>query len=157
VTDHECTVPTLQHVLHLEIAVDDGLDVGVVASGLRRIVPISGGRVSGPLFTGRILPGGADVQLVRTPTETVVDARYALASDRGEVVLVRNVGIRTGTAEDLRRLQRDEPVDPARVYFRSTPTFETAAPRLSRLNTHVFVGSGTRTPGHVTFDVYEVQ
>jgi hypothetical protein len=149
--------PALQHVLHLEITVAEGLDVGATPSGLRRVVPITGGCVTGPLFTGRILPGGADVQLLRNPTDTSVDARYVVESDRGELVLVRNVGIRSGSAEDLGRLQREEPVDPARIYFRSTPTFHTAAPRLDRLNTHVYVGSGTRAPGRVTFDVFEVQ
>jgi hypothetical protein len=149
--------PALLHVLHLEITVGDGVDVGVTAAGVRRVVPITGGRVSGPAFTGLVLPGGADEQLVRTPTETSVLARYLLESDQGEVVLVRNVGIRTGSAEDLERLRRDEPVDPTRIYFRSTPTFETAAPRLARLNRHVYVGSGTRAPGLVRFDVFEVQ
>ena len=109
------------------------------------------------MFTGRVIPGGNDIQHVRDDTETTVLARYALESDRGEVVLVTNSGIRTGSAQDVERLRRDEPVDPKRIYFRSTPSFETAAPRLARLNSHVYVGSGTRMAGLVLFDFFEVQ
>lgn len=153
----DATAPALHHVLRLEITVGDGLDVGVTSAGLRRVVPITGGRILGPLFTGRVLPGGNDFQHVRNDTETTVLARYVLESDRGEIVLIENSGIRTGSAEDLARLRRDEPADPARIYFRSTPTFETAAPRLTRLTNHVHLGSGTRMPGRVLFDIFEVQ
>ena len=147
--------PELVHVLHLEVEVAAPLEVGELTSGLRRVVPITGGTVSG-LFSGRVLAGGADVQLIRSATETEVEARYLLESDRGELVAVHNVGLRTGSAEDIERLRRDEPVDPARIYFRSTPRFETASPRLAQLMTHVFVGTGTRQPTSVTFDFFQV-
>jgi hypothetical protein len=149
--------PSLQHLLHLRITVADAIDVGVTPEGHRRIVPITGGLVTGPLFAGRVIPGGNDVQYVRNDTETTVLARYVLESDRGEVVLVTNGGIRSGSVEDIERLRRDEPVDPERIYFRSVPTFETAAPRLARLNSHVYVGSGIRMAGLVLFDFFEVQ
>ncbi len=132
------------------------LEVGTTPAGLRRVVPMTGGTVSG-LVTGRVLPGGADFQLIRTETETEVEARYLLESDEGALVTVHNVGLRTGSAEDIARLRRDEPVDPARIYFRSTPRFETASPRLARLTTRVFVGAGTRQPRAVTFDFFEVR
>jgi hypothetical protein len=122
--------PSLQHLLHLRITVADAIDVGVTPEGHRRIVPITGGLVTGPLFTGRVIPGGNDVQSVRNDTETTVLARYVLESDRGEVVLVTNGGIRSGSA---------------------------AAPRLARLNSHVYVGSGIRMAGLVLFDFFEVQ
>jgi hypothetical protein len=148
--------PALVPVLHLEVEVAAPIEVGQLTSGLRRVVPITGGTVSG-LFSGRVLPGGADIQLIRSETETEVEARYLLESDDGELVTVHNLGLRTGSAEDIARLRRDEPVDPARIYFRATPRFETASPRLARLTTHVFVGTGTRQPRSVTFDVFEVQ
>lgn len=149
--------PALQRILHLDITVGRGVDIGQTPAGFRRVVPIIGGRVGGPLMTGLVLPGGADIQHVRSDTETRVLAQYILKSDRDEIVLVTNTGIRTGTTEDIARLQRDQPVDPARIYFATTPTFETAAPRLTRLNTHIYLGSGTRMPGRVLFDIFEVQ
>ncbi|WP_448624183.1 DUF3237 domain-containing protein [Geodermatophilus sp. URMC 64] len=148
--------PELVHALHLEVEVGAPLEVGTTPAGLRRVVPMTGGTVSG-LVTGRVLPGGADFQLIRTETETEVEARYLLESDEGALVTVHNVGLRTGSAEDIARLRRDEPVDPARIYFRSTPRFETASPRLARLTTRVFVGAGTRQPRAVTFDFFEVR
>jgi hypothetical protein len=147
--------PALVHVLHLEVEVAAPIEVGRLTSGLRRVVPITGGTVSG-LFTGRVLPGGADLQLIRSDTETEVEARYLLESDEGELVTVHNWGLRTGSAEDIARLRRDEPVDPARIYFRGQPRFETASTRLHRLMTHLFVGVGTRQPRSVIFDVFEV-
>src|ERR1700728_2496991 len=71
----DATAPALHHVLRLEITVGDGLDVGVTSAALRRVVPITGGRILGPLFTGRVLPGGIDFQHVRNDTETTVLAR----------------------------------------------------------------------------------
>jgi uncharacterized protein DUF3237 len=148
--------PPLTHALHLEVEVGAPLEVGVLSSGLRRVVPILGGTVSG-LFSGRVLPGGADFQLIRTETETEVEARYVLQSDEGELVTVDNRGLRTGSAADIARLRRDEPVDPARIYFRSSPRFETASPRLAHLMSRIFVGVGTRHPRSVAFDVFEVR
>ena len=148
--------PPLVHVLRLEVEVAAPLEVGRLTSGLRRVVPITGGTVSG-LFTGRVLPGGADIQLIRSETETEVEARYLLESAEGELVTVHNSGLRTGSADDIARLRRDEPVDPGCIYFRGTPRFETASPRLARLATHVYVGVGARHPRSVVFDVFEVQ
>lgn len=147
--------PPLIHALHLEVEVGEPVEIGRTPAGLRRVIPITGGTVSG-LFDGRVLPGGADFQLLRTGTETVADAKYVLESDRGELVYVQNLALRTGSAEDIERLRRDLPVDPARIYFRSTPTFETAAPRLAQLTSSVFVGSGVRHPRAVVFDFYRV-
>ena len=148
--------PGLRHALHLDVEVGAPVEVGATAAGIRRLVPITGGTVSGPLLSGRILPGGTDYQLIRTETWTEVEARYVVETDRGELVYVWNRGVRTGSAEDIARLRRDEPVDPARIYFRSSPTFETSSARLSALTTRLFVGSGTRHPRSVVFDFYEV-
>lgn len=148
--------PALVHVAHLEVEVGPPLEIGPTPGGLRRVVPITGGRVSGPLITGRIVPGGADFQLIRSETETEADARYVLESDDGELVYVVNRAVRTGSAEDIARLRQDLPVDPARIYFRSAPVFETAALRLASLTTHVHLGVGTRLPRSVVFDFFRV-
>jgi hypothetical protein len=148
--------PALVHVAHLEVEVGTPLEIGPTPGGLRRVIPITGGRVSGPLFTGRVVPGGADFQLIRSETETEADARYVLESDDGELVYVVNRAVRTGSAEDIARLRQDLPVDPARIYFRSAPVFETAVPRLAALTSHVHLGVGTRQPRSVVFDFFRV-
>jgi hypothetical protein len=150
------TPPELRHVLHLDVGVGAPVEVGPTSAGLRRLVPITGGTASGPLLQGRIVPGGWDDQLARSETETEVEARYVIETDRSELVYVTNRGLRTGTADDVARLLRDESVDPSRIYFRSSPTFETSAERLSALTTRLFVGVGTRHPRSVVFDFFEV-
>jgi hypothetical protein len=149
--------PLLTHVLHLEVEVGPPIEIGETPSGWRRVIPILGGTVSGPLMTGRVLPAGADFQVIRTETETLAEARYALESDRDELVYVDNTALRTGSAADIARLRQDLPVDPERIYFRSAPRFETAAPRLAALTSHIHVGSGTRLPRTVVFDFFRVE
>ena len=75
--------PPLTHVATLHIDVGAAIEVGTTPQGVRRVVPITGGRVSGPLLTGRVLPGGADFQIIRSTTTTEVEARYVLESDDG--------------------------------------------------------------------------
>jgi len=63
--------------------------IGASKRGTRNIIPITGGTVTGRL-TGTIVPGGADYQLIGTTTK--LDAKYTLASNDGEFVIVRNCG-----------------------------------------------------------------
>lgn len=65
------------------------LSIGASKRGNRNIIPITGGTVSGR-FTGMVVPGGADYQLIAG--NTVLDARYLLSDVDGEHVLVRNCG-----------------------------------------------------------------
>lgn len=58
--------------------------------GERRIVPILGGSFAGPRLSGRVLPGGADRQLVRADGIKELDALYELETDDGAVLTVRN-------------------------------------------------------------------
>lgn len=57
--------------------------------GNRNVIPITGGTTSGRV-TGKILAGGADYQL------NGLDARYTLAPNDGELILVRNCGAMNG-------------------------------------------------------------
>ncbi|WP_437927017.1 DUF3237 domain-containing protein [Sorangium sp. So ce291] len=70
------------------------LSVGASKRGTRNIIPITGGTVTGGMLlsglSGSVLPGGADYQLIGS--STVLDARYALSSNDGEVIVVRNCG-----------------------------------------------------------------
>jgi hypothetical protein len=131
-------------------------DIGPVAGVSRRLIPILGGTFEGPQFKGSVLPGGADHQLVREDGFTQLEARYVLQTDAGEKIYVVNRGIRYGSAEVLARLNAGERVDPSLVYFRTTPSFETAAPRLQWLAHSVFVGVAERYPAEVVVHFYRV-
>lgn len=147
--------PQLEHIATVVVDVGPPQEVGDTPQGRRRVIPILGGRVEGRL-QGKVLPGGADFQLIRSATYTDIHARYVIETPEGERVYVENTGIRTGSAEDIARLARGEAVDPARIYFRSYPRFETAAPALSWLNESLFIGTGARYPDRVELRFYRI-
>ncbi|WP_437634121.1 DUF3237 family protein [Sorangium sp. So ce854] len=76
------------------VTLGSSLSVGASKRGSRNIIPITGGTVTGGMLlsslSGSVLPGGADYQLIGATT--TLDARYALSSNDGEVILVRNCG-----------------------------------------------------------------
>lgn len=59
---------------------------GASKRGNRNIIPITGGTTTGKV-TGKILAGGADFQL-----SGGIDARYTLAPNDGEFIIIRNCG-----------------------------------------------------------------
>lgn len=151
--------PTLEPVLELTVFVATPVEAGQVTGlnsrGRRRIIPITGGNVAGKL-TGTVLPGGADFQIVVSDTCADLDARYLLQLDNGEHVFVMNRALRRGSVEDIARLVRGEPVDPAAIYFRCVPTFEVSHPSLAWLTENVFVGTGARFPDRVEMRFFRV-
>lgn len=148
--------PRLDFVGTVEAEVAAPVVVGAGAAGERRIVPILGGRVSGPRLQGEILPGGADFQLIRPDGVAEIEARYAVRLPDGALVYVVNRGLRHAAPEDMARLLRGEPVPPERVYFRTAPAFETASPAHAWLQRSLFVGFGERRPASVLVRVYAV-
>jgi len=124
--------------------------------GERRVIAITGGHVEGPRLRGRILPGGADWQIVRTDAVIDLDARYAIETDGGARILVRSDGMRHGPPDVLAALHRGEQVDPSHYYFRSVMRLETADPALAWLNRMLALGRGVRERSVVRLDVYEV-
>jgi hypothetical protein len=72
------------------------------------------------------------------------------------LLYIVNVGVRFGPAEVMDRITRGEPVDPAEVYFRTTPRFETASPDHQWLVRPLFVAAGARHPDRVELKVFEV-
>jgi Protein of unknown function (DUF3237) len=160
--------PTLEHVLDLDVSVAAPIDAGVLSGlgtqGRRRIIPITGGTVSGQFagqrIEGRVLPGGADFQRVPSDTCADLDARYLIALDgafAGEHLFVMNRALRRASAEDVARLLKGEPVDPSRVYFRCAPVFEVSSPRLQWLTEHILIGTGARAPNGVKISFYLVK
>ena len=149
--------PALEHVCDLAVTIDAPVEVGSTAMGLRRMIPITGGTVTGPLMRGRIVPGGADFQLiVGDGTQAHLDARYVLALNDGTRVFVQNKALRVASAEDSAKIRRGEPVDPTRVYFRCQPSFEASTSQWSWLAEHQFIGVGLRLPDAVHLSFYKV-
>ena len=147
----------LRSLLKAEIALAPPQELGDTPHGRRRIIGITGGRFSGERLSGRVLPGGADWQLVRADGVADLDARYTLETADGALIYVRNRGYRHGPVEVLARLSRGENVDPALYYMRTTPSFETGDARYAWLNRIVCVATGARRPAAVELEVFEIQ
>ena len=107
-------------------------DLGASALGHRFIVPITGGRVfDGPDshgLSGRVLPGGADRQLLRPDGVKELDALYEMQADAGQIITVRN------------RVIVDPTHQPER-YAMSVVTAKVAEGPLSWLNRRILIGT----------------
>jgi hypothetical protein len=132
------------------------VSLGATPSGERRIVNITGGTVYGPKLNGRILPGGADWQIIRQDGVAAIEARYTIESDEGARILVFSDGLRHGPAAIIAQLARGEAADPSAYYFRTAMRFETAAPALIWLNKVIGLARGARDPDAVRLEVFEV-
>lgn len=132
------------------------LDLGPAPFGHRRVVNILGGTITGAKLTGRILPGGADWQIMAAGGALDIHARYTIESDAGALILVDSKGVRNGLPEVLARLGRGEDVDPSLYYFRTVMRFETAHPAAVWMNSILALARGSREKNAVRLDVYEV-
>jgi hypothetical protein len=149
--------PTLDFFADLSVLVAPPHEIGATPGGKRRVIPITGGEVRGDGWNARVLPGGADFQLIVADNMAQLDARYLLETDAGDLIFVQNKAIRVAAPEITARLIRGEPVDPAQVYFRCFPSFETSAAALGWINERLFVGTGVRRPDRVEISCFVVR
>ena len=150
--------PALQtrYVFSLAIKIGAPIVAGDFGYGMRRIIPIIGGELRGEGIKGTIFPYGADFQIIRPNGFTELEAKYAFQLDDGAIVYIENIGIRFGPKEMLDRIANGEIVDPALIYFRTVPKFETGAEKYRWLMENLFVGVGARHPDRVEIEVHQV-
>jgi hypothetical protein len=153
----ELAPPRLIFAFELRARVGSPVEVGQVAHGRRRIVPIEGGTIKGPLLNGAVTTGGADWQVIQADGFTELDTRYTIQTDKGDLVYVQNPGIRTAAPDIMQKLLAGQVVDPKLVYFRTQPKFETAAADLQWLAKSLFVGVGERYPNEVVIRFFKVE
>jgi len=132
-------------------------ELGETPRGRRRIIGITGGRFSGERLSGRVLPGGADWQVIRADGVANLDARYTLETHDGALIYVTNRGYRHGPPAVMQRLATGEEVDPALYYMRTTPLFETGDTRYAWLNRMICVATGARRAAAVELEVFEIK
>jgi hypothetical protein len=152
----ELPTPKLEFIFAADVTVDPALDLGDVAKGGRRIVPITGGEFSGPEIRGEVMPGGADWQVLRGDGVAELEARYTLRTDDGALIYVRNHALRHGPAEVMAALAAGRQVDPGSYYFRGATFFETSAVRYTWLTRHIIVCTGHREPAGVTLRFFQM-
>jgi hypothetical protein len=152
------TTPQLatKYVFSLSIKVGTPIVAGDLGYGIRRVIPVLGGTVQGEGIKGTIHSGGADFQVIRPDGFTELEAKYTFELDDGAVIYIENIGVRFGPKEALDRIARGEAVDPALIYFRSVPRFETGHPKYRWLMQNLFIGVGARHPDRVELTVHQV-
>jgi hypothetical protein len=149
--------PRLTKVYRLEASVGEPLDLGEIALGRRRIVPLTGGTFGGPEINGKLLPGAsADWQIILADGTALGDIRYTLQTDGGDLLYVQSRSVRHGSAEVLARLGRGEDIEASEYTFRTSTQIETAAAELDWLNKGVFISVGGRQPAGVIYETYLV-
>lgn len=150
------TPPELEFAFEAVAEIGAPLDLGITPHGRRRVIPVLGGRFEGPAIRGRILPGGADWQLLRADGTAELDARYTLETDQGALIYVSNRGLRHGPADVLQKLNAGERVDPRSYYFRTVAQFESGAAECAWLTQAIFVSSAERYPDKVIVRFWKV-
>ena len=143
-------------IFTIQAELDAMMTLGSTPYGERRLVGITGGTVTGPKLAGRILPGGADWQIVRGDGAADIQARYVIEAAGGARIMVDSKGLRHGPPQVLEKLARGDTVDPALYYFRTAMRFETADPAFDWLNRVLALARGAREARAVRLDVYEV-
>ena len=82
----------LSPLMHVKVTLEPVRDLGDTPLGRRRIIGITGGSFAGARLSGRVLPGGADWQLIRADGVAFLDARYTLETADGALIYVNNKG-----------------------------------------------------------------
>lgn len=143
-------------ILRVEADLQEPQLFGKTPYGERRVINIIGGTVSGPKLKGKILPGGADWQIIRADGVADIFARYTVQLESGGFVLVTSAGLRHGPPDVIARLAKGEPVPRDQYYFRTSVRFETAAPEAEWLNRTLMIAVGDREKMKVKLDLFEV-
>lgn len=134
--------PPLTLVGRASIDVAAPIDLGVTAAGHRRMIPILGGTVTGPLGPGEVLAGGADWQMVHSDGAVFIDAHYPVRLPAG-VVTFYSSGVRSAPTAD------------AGQYFRIALRIMATSAQ-DQLNRRLFVATGVRRSATVLLEIFEV-
>lgn len=129
---------------------------GQTPYGERRVINIVGGTVTGAKLNGKILPGGADWQIIRADGAADIFAKYTIQTEAGGFVLVTSAGLRHGPPDVIEKLALGEMVPRDQYYFRTCVRFETADPAAEWLNRVLMIAVGAREKMKVKLDLFEV-
>ena len=149
-------VSALLFTLYLDVALDRTQNVGQVGDCKRVIVPINGGRFEGPKLRGTVLPDGADWLSVQSDGSWNIDVRVTLRTDDEALIFMRYSGVTIPKPEMLERFNRREILPYDAYYARTTPRFETSAPKYRWLNGVIAVGNGVRLEQGPKYHIFEI-
>lgn len=142
--------PRLRFLYECEVTLAATIDFGDTLEGHRRIIPIAGGRFSGPRLRGRVLAIGADWNLTRRDGASSVEAAYYLQTDDQVTIRIVNTGVGAPATADSGE---------EHFYMFTQPRFEAPRGKYDWLNRSIFVGTlGARGDAHdaVIIRVFQV-
>jgi hypothetical protein len=146
-----------RHLFTITMKLPPVLELGATPAGNRRVFAVSGGEFVGDRLRGEVLPqAGSDLLLVRADGSSQQDVRLILKTDDGVMILMTYRGVRHASPEVTARIARGERVTGSEYYLRTTPFFETSAPKYAWLNKIVSIGIGERQPDGVSYEVFEI-
>jgi hypothetical protein len=135
---------TLQSRLLADVAIEIEAprDAGAGRGG-RLVVQVARGTIIGPRLRGSILAPSGDWIVERSDKSRILDVRLLVQTDDGELIYMSWRGV-AYTAPN------------GSLFARTTPVFETGAPKYTWLNNVVSVGVYRPTPGKIAYRIYEV-
>lgn len=148
--------PQLEFVCEFTVELSPPHEMGECGPGVRRIIPIVGGTVSGELLCGRILAIGADWQTVESDGLALLDARYAIETTDGVVIEVISQGMRHMSPDVAARHARGENVPFSDYYMRTAIRLATGHPAYQWVNRSLFLGAGGKNGDTVTLSIYRI-
>jgi len=147
---------TLEHACDFTVELSRPHELGSCSTGTRRIIPIVGGTVSGPLINGRILGVGADWQTVTANGVAELDARYGIETHDGAMIEVISRGIRHASAEVAARIAAGEEVPTSEYYMRTAIRLDSGHADYAWVNRSLFLAEGGKVGSTVRLSVYRV-
>ncbi|TWD53202.1 uncharacterized protein DUF3237 [Agrobacterium vitis] len=127
-SDVPIVLPKTEFVYEAIVTLQDTIEMGQSPLGDRRIINITGGEFAGPRIKGKVMPGGADRQLLRKDGVRLLNALYEMQTDDGAIITVNN------------RVLIDTPKDGPRYAFSHIDITAPEGPH-EWLNRRMFVGT----------------
>jgi hypothetical protein len=121
--------PRAEFAFEFRVTLAPAVVLGETPFGHRQYIPITGGTIAGPKFSGEVLPGGWDYQLGLSDGCNMLSADYFIRAQDGVIIHVLNEGI----------FCRPNGANTARSFFR--PRFEAPKGAHDWLNHGTFVAS----------------
>ena len=148
---------TLEFIFEVNIELDSPLELDLTRYGQRRIINIKGGVVTGPVINGVILPGGADWQTLRSDGTIDISARYTIKTDDGELLCLKDRGIRTLPEELLEKIKSGKEANPSDFVMRTSAAIEAnSSGKYDWLNRCILVSAGFRKKTSIIIRFYKV-
>jgi Protein of unknown function (DUF3237) len=154
---HAMTILQHRHLINMTLTVDFAgmVSIGQTPTGLRRIVPVTGGSFTGERLNGIVLPGN-DWVINRPDGVMVIDVRLTLKTDDGAMIYMTYQGRFLAKPEAMARFSKGAMLEADEYSLAMTAKFECGDERYAWLNDVVAVGTGEQTATGPVYSIFEI-